>query len=255
MDRTPTFTWGQVRELFEQWSDRYLASEHAWRIEGRPVCAFNNLTDFVARYGAVAFAVLLRYGAQVIERQTGSPPFILGIIGRADRRNVSLANRLPLDAVTGYGLLPNWLGAPIQDYDALMDQRAAEWDAMQRRLTVPFYPVVCAGWDASIRGRFRGTLRAEDGYPYSPVVVGVSPESFGRYLDLAIAFNRRWSPRPNLVFLHAWNEWTECSVLAPSDRFGSTLLDEVSARRGLGDHGPSSTGRSGSAVHSASDPS
>ena len=230
MDRSPTFTWGQARALFEGWSDRYLTTPAAWRLDGRPVCAFNNLTDFVSRYGLTAFAVLLRFGSRVIEQRGGERPFMLGVIGESSSRNAYLANRLPLDGVTGYGLLPNWLGTPIQRYPDLIEQRVEEWERLQRRLRIPFFPVVCAGWDASIRGVFRGELRAEDGYPHTPVVVGVTAELFGRYIDHALEFNARWMPRPNVVFLHAWNEWTEASVLEPSDRFGTTLLDEVRAR-------------------------
>jgi hypothetical protein len=101
---------------------------------------------------------------------------------------------------------------------------------MQEQLPIPFYPVVCAGWDATMRGAFKGVLRAQDGYPYSPVVTGVTPALFGHFLDCAIAFNSRRQPRKNVVFLHAWNEWTEGSVLEPSDKFGSALLDEVRKR-------------------------
>lgn len=229
-DRSPAFTWGQATHLFDRWAETCLSTPAAWRLDGRPVCAFNNLTDFVARYGLTTFAVLLRYGARVVERRAGVRPYLLGLIGEANQRNAYLASRLPLDGVTGYGLLPTWLGDPIQDYRELIERRVDEWEQLQRRLEVPFLPVVCAGWDASIRGSFRGVLRAGDGYPYSPVVVNVTPELFGWYLDLALEFNARWQPRPNIVFLHAWNEWTEASVLEPSDRLGSAMLDEVRRR-------------------------
>jgi hypothetical protein len=130
-------------------------------------------------------------------------------------------------------LLPNWLGEPQQEYRRLIEERVSDWERLQRGLRIPFYPVVCAGWDATVRGEFRRILQASDGYPYSPVVIGVTPELFGYFLDCALAFNRRWQPRENLVFLHAWNEWTEASVLEPSDRFGSSLLDEVRKRAKL----------------------
>jgi hypothetical protein len=207
-----------------------MADPQYWRINDRPVYAVNNLTDFVTKYGEATFAVMIRYGCKVVVEQIGLRPYILGLIGQASLRNVRLANTLPLDGVTGYGLLPNWLSEPVQDYRRLIKARVADWEQIQRRLRIPFYPVICAGWDATVRGSFRGTLRAQDGYPYSPVVSGVTPELFGYFLDCAIAFNARWQPRDNLVFLHAWNEWTESSVIEPSDRFGSAFLDEVRKR-------------------------
>lgn len=230
MARTASLTWGEYRDLWQNWSRRYLCRSGAWKIDGRPVCAFNNLGDFVARYGQATFAVMLRYGARVAEREIGVAPYLLGVIGVANLHNVRLTNALPVDGITGYGLLPNWRGAPTQDYEFLIRQRVANWDDIQGKICVPFYPVVCAGWDATVRGSFRGELCSEDGYPYSPVVTGVTPELFGQFLDHAIAFNRRWQPREQIVFLHAWNEWSESSVLEPNDQFDTAFLDEIRKR-------------------------
>jgi hypothetical protein len=232
MGRTTSLTWRQYRRFLEEWARRLIASDSYWRIGGRPVWAVNNLTDFAAHYGQATFAVMLHYASRLVERETGQRPYLLGVIGEANVRNLQLANLLPLDGLTGYGLLPEWMGAPIQAYDSLIDQRVAEWAHCQRRLRIPFYPVVCAGWDATPRGVFQGRLRREDGYPYTPVVTGVTPELFGAFLDHALAFNARFGPRENIVFLHAWNEWTESSVIEPSDRYGSAFLDEIVKRSG-----------------------
>ena len=230
MARTTTLTWAQYTELWTLWAQDQLASPTALRIDGRPVAAFNNLSDFVARYGRITFNAMLEHGARHATRLLGMRPYLLGVIGQGSPHNVRLANVLPVDGITGYGLLPNWLGPSLQRYDDLIRQRVAEWDQMQRRLSKPFFPVVCAGWDASVRGDDRHTVRSTDGYPYSPIVVGVNRKSFGRFLDAAVDFNRRWQPRDNLVFLHAWNEWTEASVLEPSDRYGTAFLEEIGER-------------------------
>jgi hypothetical protein len=230
MARTTSLTWGQYADFCREWSRQLLVNPRHWRIEGRPVCAINNLSDFVSRYGHITFAVMIRYLVKVVEHELSLTPYVLGVIGSVNSRNLRLANSLPVDGITGYGLLPNWLGDSIQSYAQLIEQRTRDWEAMQQRLRVPFYPVVCTGWDASVRGKFRNELRPEYGYPYSPIVTGNTAELFGHFIDKALAFNERWQPRENLVFLHAWNEWTEASVLEPSDRFGTTLLDEVRKR-------------------------
>ncbi|WP_390891175.1 glycoside hydrolase family 99-like domain-containing protein [Rhodococcus rhodochrous] len=173
---------------------------------------------------------MLRYARSAIEQKVGRPPFLLGLLGQVDVRNLALANALPIDGVTGYGLLPTWLGAPIQDYAELVQRRIIEWHWLQERLDCPFFPVVCAGWDASVRGEFLGSLSAGDRYPHAPIVVGANPELFGHFLDEALSFNEVWHPDQNVVFLHAWNEWSECSVLESSDRYGDALLREVHAR-------------------------
>src|SRR5262245_22542887 len=134
MGRTTSLTWGQYRRLLVEWSRRFLSRSNAFRIDGRPACAFNNLTDFVARYGQATFAVMLQYATRVMAAELGECPYLLGVIGEASHRNVQLANELPVDGVTGYGLLPNWLSTPVQDYEQLMRERINDWERMQRRL-------------------------------------------------------------------------------------------------------------------------
>jgi hypothetical protein len=229
MGRTAALTWRQYEEFLGEWSNQ-LASKEALTIAGRPVCSILNLTDFSACYGVATFSLMLKHARRFLTGKIGREPYLLGLVGRIDDRNLLLANALPIDAVTGYGLLPNWLGAPVQDYADLIRQRVAEWHSFQGDLNIPFLPVVCAGWDASIRGRYRGVLTEQDGYPYSPVVTGASPELFGEFLDSAISFNRDWHPETDVVFLHAWNEWTECSVLEPSVRDGDAYLAQVVKR-------------------------
>jgi hypothetical protein len=229
VNRTPPMTWRQFEALFLRW-DLQLAAKGSWRIAGRPVISILNLSDFVKHYGPTLFIAMLDRARTVMTTRTGVEPFMLGVIGRADAANAMLARRLPLDGITGYALLPNWLKEPIQDYGALIHQRVAEWYRFQRVIDVPFFPVVAAGWDASIRGARVPTLDSRLGFPWVPIVTGVTPQLFGMFLDAALRFNREMHPELNIVFLHAWNEWTESSVIEPSDRFGHGFLDEIRRR-------------------------
>jgi hypothetical protein len=230
MDRTPRLTWGALRRFFQDWSRGYCSSRACWCIDERPVCSLLNITDFVREYGLTIFGAMLRFAARVVEEETGRLPYFIGVIGQADTASVRIANQLPIDGVTGYALLPNWLSEPVQDYSALIDERVSDWWLLQRLLRIPFYPVVCTGWDATPRAAPKDRLSPRDGYPYTPVVANVTPELFGGFLDRALEFNHHFQTRPNLVFLHAWNEWSEASVLEPSDRFGHAFLDEVRRR-------------------------
>jgi hypothetical protein len=218
----------------EEWTDQYLSSPTAFTIHGRPVCSFLNLTDFAACYGTATFGIMLHYAGVTIERRIGRRPFLLGLIGQVGVTNLALANALPIDGVTGYGLLPSWLSDPVQEYSSLIRKRVAEWHWFQARLNRPFFPVVCTGWDASMRGAYLGRLTSRDRYPHSPVVTGTSPALFGQFLDEALNFNELWHPDYDVVFLHAWNEWSECSVLEPNDRVGNALLEQVRERANSG---------------------
>jgi hypothetical protein len=230
MQRATVLRWDELHRVYSAWSQDFLAHPAHLRINGRPVCSFLNLSDFVTAYGLRNFAAVVESARQVIRAKIGADPFIVGLFGQVSRRNVWLANRLNVDAASGYGMLPNWRGAPVQDYASLMRQRVKDWYLMQRDLRVPFLPVVCCGWDASMRGAQVPDLTSAPGFPWRPIVTPATPELFGEFVDEAVRFNMSTHPDCNVVFLHAWNEWTEQSALEPSDRRGYDLLDQVAMR-------------------------
>jgi len=228
--RVPTLEWNDIRHLFTVWSQTFANSPVYWKIDSRPVVSILNLTDFAYHYGITTFRLLLLYGKKLLREHLNEEPYIIGLVSEANARNAYIASSLPLDAVTGYALLPNWRGAPIQQYHDLIKQRVTEWYILQKKISVPFFPVVSAGWDASIRGERLTHFSARAGFPWSPIVVGVTPDLFGSFIDEAIAFNLENHPTQNIVFIHAWNEWTESSVVEPSDRFGTEMLEQVKKR-------------------------
>ena len=232
MSRTPQLNWENLKQLFTTWAETYCQTSLYWKINGRPVCSVLNLTDFARQYGLTAFKLLLLYAKKVMKETLGVEPYLIGVIGQANLRNVYIANKLPIDAVTGYALLPNWMDTPVQHYEELIKQRVKEWYMVQKSLQVPFFPVVAAGWDASVRGERLPKLEAEHGFPWTPIVVGVTPVLFGYFLDQAIEFNLQTYRKENIIFIHAWNEWTEASVIEPSDRFGTDFLEEIHKRAG-----------------------
>lgn len=225
--RTSQLSWRDVRVLFERWCAEIASHPSYLRIEGRPLCTMLNLSDFDHAYGLTTLQVLVRFARRVIRDQLGVDAYLVGVIGQADIRNVAIANALPFDGVTGYGLLPNWLDEPVQSYAELVVQRTSDWEELQGRLRMPFFPVVCSGWDASVRGERRECLTGAEGYPHTPVVQGATPKLFELFLEQARSFNARHMPRPPLIFLHAWNEWTEGAVLEPSDRHQFRFLDAI----------------------------
>ncbi len=230
--RIPIVTPRSLQVIIGKWVRDYVHPGGYFRIDGKPVLHVLNLGDFSDLYGAERFALIIDL-CREYARQLGVDPYIVGVVGQIDDATIMLAQRLPLDAVTGYGLLPTWLGPPVQEYADLMDLRVSEWYYAQSQLQIPFYPVVCAGWDASARGARKSSLNGDDGYPYTPVVVGDTVELFEEFLRRARRFNAAHMPRHNVVYLHALNEWTEGSALEPNDRHGYGLLEAV-ARGGRG---------------------
>lgn len=230
IQRSGRLSIGAVDGFLDDWIAQFASRRAFLRIDGRPVLSLLNVTDFDKLYGTDGFLFLLQYIRRKLVSHFGVNPFLIGVFPLIDEYHTRILQRLPVDAVTGYGMLPDWEGPPVQWYGDLIPKRVAEWHRLQQRLNIPFLPVVCAGWDATLRGAPVADIRQVRGFPWRPIVAGVTPQLFGRFLDEAIAFNERWHPAHRVVFLHAYNEWTEASAIEPSERFGSGFLEQIHAR-------------------------
>ncbi len=212
----------------------FLGKPNYLTLDGRPVVAILNVTDFEDAYGVQGFRLLTNVARNELRRHTGVDPYILGVLAHGRPETLSAARRTTCDGLTAYAFLPNWGGPPVQQYEVLVRQRVAEWYRIQAETDVPFFPVVCAGWDASCRGDFVGDLRRVRGFPWRPVVVGNSPAAFGDFIDAALTFNRVTKNAHNLVLVHAWNEWSEGSAVEPSDEHGHAFVHEIAKRASPG---------------------
>jgi hypothetical protein len=88
------------------------------------------------------------------------------------------------------------------------------WRELEKQMTVPFFPDCPVGWDDSPRF---GT--------YSGVVIGRSPDQYERLLRAARIFVTKQDQA--IVYLSAWNEWTEDHVLLPDLAHGYGYLEAV----------------------------
>jgi hypothetical protein len=97
-------------------------------------------------------------------------------------------------------------------------------DRMLRKPSVPYprFPGITPSWDNSPR-------RDDDGV----ILKDATPAHYERWLRSALTSFRPPSPDQNLVFINAWNEWAEGSVLEPSRRWGREHLEAT--RRAIGD--------------------
>lgn len=147
-------------------------------------------------------------------------PYVVGVIrGPGDaERWLDLA----ADAITHYAFLPDFnAGAPpIQDYSQLMQSRQESWTELHKlanKYDTSYIPALSVGWDASPRGARGYTWEEVAGkFPYSPIVVGNTPERIGAMLKKAIAFTLAHVPEEQrLIPMFAWNEMGEGGVLLP----------------------------------------
>jgi len=114
-----------------------------------------------------------------------------------------------------------------EQYEDVMDAHRQHWKKMLASPLVNL-PVVTMGWDSTPRCRPDVPWpfpRSE--YPYTPVVVGNTPERFEQLLRDAARHIESDPRKPFGVLINAWNEWTEGSYLLPEERTGTAYLEAI----------------------------
>ncbi len=90
------------------------------------------------------------------------------------------------------------------------------WRETAAKVNVPFFPDCPVGWDDSPRFGVSAHMVSER-----------SPDQYERLLRAAQYFSAASTAQPKVIFLSAWNEWTEDHVLLPDTIFGYSYLEAV----------------------------
>jgi hypothetical protein len=76
---------------------------------------------------------------------------------------------------------------------------------------------ICPGWDNEARRPGRGKMLANS-----------SPEAYKKWLEILCDFTRRhFDPQKRMIFINAWNEWTEGAYLEPDRKYGYAYLHKT----------------------------
>lgn len=143
--------------------------------------------------------------------------------GRSDDW-VSIASELGLSSLTTYVTLVDFnSSATILTHHECVDDQPSVWRNIKNQSSIPFYPSVSSGWDASPRGSFEQGFRLRK-FPWSPVVLDANPTDFGRNLKLA---KQEIGDGSVDIHIASWNEWSEGHYVEPDLRFGSAFLEEI----------------------------
>jgi hypothetical protein len=152
----------------------------------------------------------------------GFPKLHLQVANSYDRYQTQLGE-LGFDSATQYGTFGWTYGAKPPGsripYGVGAVEAIASWKEKHEAVKIPFHPCVSVGWDDSPRFE-----------EFASVAINRSPDQFER-LVRAARHTVADAQHTKMVYIAAWNEWTEDHVLLPDTYWGYSYLEAL--KRGL----------------------
>jgi len=218
-------------EATEHCIKNYFNRPNYLRLDGKLYFPIYKLDYMVEGLGGIeaAAGILKDFRRRVHEAGLGEMNIntITSSIGESDPMKANeLLETLGIDSCTTYGWSKWATSFPAVDYWKAAEINIRDYEIQAQTYKVPFYPTVCMGWDVSPRA-VQSEIYENVGYPFMSVIVGNTPEMFGKALEAARDFVLSGKTTGNLINLNCWNEWTEGSYLEPDTENGYGYLNEV----------------------------
>ena len=244
--------------------ERYFHRPEYWRKNGRLFFSVYEANDFVAALGVKGARKAIEEARRRI-RVAGFGEIEFNAQNPWSLEDAKNFERAGFDSITHYG------GKPVPDLVAryAAGERCFDYaevgPALMTRYAeyskagLPYYPSVSVGWDSTPRCRqeepfpWRGS---EADYPYTMTLTNCTASLFEKNLRQAKVFAEQDSKRPGVVYINAWNEYTEGCYLLPDNfegdarlravrrvfseenaDYGSNAIKRVSYNRGHGEFG------------------
>ena len=214
-----------VIQVWEYVVTRYMTQDGYWRVGGLPYFSIYAVNSFITRMGGVEKAAHVLERLREIARQAGLPGVHLNAVWYDNLDNQPFCvcpqrdwvEVLGFDSYTSYnsaGTSPRWATEfPTLDFCT----EARDYINLAKRalttLVAPYFPVVTAGWDSTPRCVQSDVFRP-GGYPWLPVMEP-DAKAFGEELRVLVSLLQERPEDERILFINAWNEWTEGSYLEP----------------------------------------
>ena len=201
-------------------AERYWKQPNALTIGGAPVFSIFDAGKLVEQMGGGEGVRRGLDRMREVAAKAGVPKLHLQVANGYDKYAGQLRT-WGFDSVTQYGTFA-WTygmkpaGARIP-YGVGCSEGVASWAKTRAAVGggMPFYPCVQVGWDDSPRfGEYAG------------VAINRSPDQFERLLRAA-RHTVAGDAGEKLVYVAAWNEWTEDHVLLPDSTWGYGYLEAL----------------------------
>lgn len=207
--------------------EKYFSQPTYYKIDGKPSFMIYELNTLIQGLGGVAQtkdalewfrketvkAGFKGLDLQVTIRKSGSK--VTGIAGDEVGTQAATINNMGFDGLTHYQFCH--FTDINKDYLEIMKDVVAEWSALEKENSKPYYPHVSIGWDNNPRFEM---FRAG-------IVKNNTPENFEKALRMAKDYVDKHPKQAPLITINSWNEWTETSYLEPCTLYGYGYLDAV----------------------------
>ena len=220
--------------------ENYFTKENYWKIDGRPVFIIYDTSTLSRLLGGTGKAAVAMQRMSERTKERGFPGlwFAANIGCCNDNTYCCGWDRVPgvkdmgFSGVFAYNIVrtPDYANLPdempVVPYENVMASHQLAWEKINAG-GLPHFPVITFGCDVTPRWP-RGIKYPLDfrKLGYEPVVIGNTPERFGRLCSLAIEHSKR-NKEPRAIFINAWNEWTEGMYLLPEKKYGTAYLQAL----------------------------
>jgi hypothetical protein len=241
--RPMTFPWtasyDTIGFVWDYIIERFMTHPQYWHVDGLPYFSIYAFNRFIIQMGGVEAA------AKVIEllrkkaRAAGLPGVhVNGIWYDILETHPACSacpqpeweTRIKINSYTTYNntcVGKIWFAGSLRvDYKKSADEYAEIARKAMTDLPAPYYPVITMGWDSSPRTIQSEIYDDKPGYPYLPVMEP-TPQKFAYAVKLALDCLKDRPPPQRIMFINAWNEWTEGSYLEPDMKCGFGYLEAL----------------------------
>ena len=220
------------REEFEKIAVRlienYFKRDNYYKIGGKPVFEIYDSLNLIKGLGGLeqTKAALGWFNEEAVRRGLNGVHFqmtlwnenafnVSGLDGGKNANAYGILKALGYESVTHYQFCH--FANINMDYLDILTQVKEEWNDIEKKADVPYFPHISLGWDNNPRHKM-----------FRPgITTGNTPENIKQGLLLAKNYADSHPDQPPLITINSWNEWTESSYLQPDDINGYGYLQAV----------------------------
>ncbi len=212
-----TYSDADMDRVADYLIEHYFTQPNYWQIGGQPVFAIFNIDGDAG--------ILRHFGVEKLRaafdrmRNRAAKAGLKGVHIQAS--HVYRAGKTPLkdagfDSATHYHTFGGGPPGKTTEYAAAIAKGINLWKETAPQLDLPYFPDCPVGWDNSPRYGSNAHM-----------VTNRTPDQYELQLLAAKYFVAGRGTRPPIIFLSAWNEWTEDHCLLPDLIYGYSFLDAV----------------------------